>query len=344
MADDLHAYLQNSGATEEEITRATAEGWLPLLALDRMLVPETPRYDVRGVAAAAGTTPEVAGRVWRALGFPDVPLDVTVFSDRDAQALRFAVERLQGNASLEDLEHQVRVVSASLARLAAFEADVVAQTLDELRAKGAEEETVAMELVEDADWQNISGLIDYTHRLLFRAAVWRRLARPDEGPTVDLAVGFADIAGYTELTEGLDAHELSRLLAAFETLAYDTAAAHNGRIVKTIGDEVMFVGAPRAVAVIALALAERAAEDPVVPAVRVGIASGSVLARDGDYYGPVVNLASRITGRARRGTVLASQSVADALADDPEFTWRALGSKRLRGIGEVPLLVLRRAG
>jgi adenylate cyclase len=69
-----------------------------------------------------------------------------------------------------------------------------------------------------------------------------------------------------------------------------------------------------------------------------------VLARDGDYYGPVVNLASRITRRARRGTVLASQSIADALADDPEFTWRALGSKRLRGIGEVALFVLRRAG
>src|SRR5207244_1836684 len=148
---------------------------------------------------------------------------------------------------------------------------------------------------------NVSELIDYTPRLLFRASIWRRLGRTTGGPTVDLAVGFADLAGYTELAQGLDEHELSELLAGFETLAYDTAAEHNGRIVKTIGDEVMFVGAPRNVAMIALVLAERATADAVVPDVRVGVACGTVLARDGDYYGPVVNLASRITGRARRG-------------------------------------------
>jgi adenylate cyclase len=339
----LHAFLTSAGASEADIERAKEEGWLPLLALDRMLMPDVARYDPAGVADAAGTTPEVAARVWRALGFPDIPDGTAAFSDRDARALRFAVERLQGTASLSDLEHQVRVVSASLARLAAFEADVVAEALDELRATGADEESAAMALVEGADWQNVTELIDYTHRLLFRAAVWRRLARPGVGPTVDVALGFADIAGYTELTEGLDAQDLSELLAAFERLAYDTAAEHNTRIVKTIGDEVMFVGAPRDAARLALAFAERAAADPVVPDVRIGLASGSVLARDGDYYGPVVNLASRITDRARRGTVLAAEGFRQALADDPEFSWRPLGTKRLRGIGETALFVLRRA-
>jgi adenylate cyclase len=342
MSGDLRAFLLDSGATEAEFERARAEGWLPLLALDRMLMPGAARYDVAGVAEAAGTSPEVAARVWRALGFPDVPDGVTAFSERDARALHFAVERVQGTRSLSDLEHQVRVVSASLARLSAFEADLVAETLDSLRATGADEETVAMTLIEEADWQNVSELIDYTHRLLFRASIWRRLGRTTGGPTVDLAVGFADLAGYTELAQGLDEHELSELLAGFETLAYDTAAEHNGRIVKTIGDEVMFVGAPRNVATIALALAERAAADAVVPDVRVGVACGTVLARDGDYYGPVVNLASRITGRARRGTVLAAAALYRALADDPAFSWRRLGPKRLRGIGDVELFVLRR--
>ena len=145
------------------------------------------------------------------------------------------------------------------------------------------------------------------------------------------------------MTEGLDEHELSELLAAFERLAYDTAAEHNARIVKTIGDEVMFVGAPGDVARLALALAERAATDPVVPDVRIGIAWGSVLARDGDYYGPVVNLASRITDRARMGTVLSAEGLRNTLIDDPELLWRPLGTKRLRGIGEAALFVLRRA-
>jgi adenylate cyclase len=125
-------------------------------------------------------------------------------------------------------------------------------------------------------------------------------------------------------------------------LAYDTVAANNGRIVKTIGDEVMIVGTPRAVAVIALALIDRVAADPEVPDVRVGVAYGSVLARDGDFYGPVVNLASRITGRARRGSVLASEPLRQVLADDPEFSWRAVRPRRIRGIGEVTLWALRR--
>ncbi len=339
----LRDFLIASGATEADIERATSEGWLPLLAIDRMLMPDVARYDPVGVAEAAGTSPEVAARVWRALGFPDIPDGVAAFSDRDARALRFAVERLQGTASLSDLEHQVRVVSASLARLAAFEADVVADALDTLRSTNADEESVAMALVEGADWESISGLIDYTHRLLFRAALWRRLARPTVGPTVDVAVGFADITGYTELTEGLDAHDLSDLLAAFERLAYNSAAECNTRIVKTIGDEVMFVGFPRDVARLALTLAERADADPVVPGVRIGVAWGSVLGRDGDYYGPVVNLASRITDRARKGTVLAAEGLQQVLADDPEFSWRSLGSKRLRGIGSTTLYVLRQA-
>ena len=340
---DLHAFLRDWGATEADIERARTEGWLPLLALDRMLMPDVARYDAAGVAAAAGTSPVVAAGIWRALGFPDIPDGVLVFSDRDARALRFALERVQGTATLSDLEHQVRVVSSTLARLAAFEADLVAESLDALRATGADEETVALTLVEDADWESISELTDYTHRLLFRAAVWRRLARPTLGPTLDLAVGFADIAGYTELSEGLDEHALSDLLAGFERLAYDTAAEHNTRIVKTIGDEVMLVGPPRDLVVTALTLTERVAADAVVPPVRVGLAFGSVLGRDGDYYGPVVNLASRITGRARRGTVLVSEPLRTVLGADPAFAWRTLRPVRLRGIGDVSAFVVRRA-
>ena len=94
---------------------------------------------------------------------------------------------------------------------------------------------------------------------------------------------------------------------------------------------------------IALALVDRVVADATLPEVRVGVAYGSVLARDGDFYGPVVNLASRITGRARRGTVLASEPLHAVLADDPDFAWRVLRTRRIRGIGEVALTVLRRS-
>src|SRR6266550_3374613 len=127
----------------------------------RATIPSVTTGDLRAFLLEAGAT-EAAARIWRALGFPDVPEGVGAFSDRDARALRFVTERLEGSLLLPDLEHQVRVVSASLARLAAFEADLVADALDTLRATGADEESVAMAIVEEADWDAISELIDYT--------------------------------------------------------------------------------------------------------------------------------------------------------------------------------------
>ncbi len=343
MVADLHAFLVAAGATEAEIDRASAEGWLPLLALDRMLMPGAARFDVVGVAAAAGTTVDVAARVRRALGFPDVPEGINAFTDRDADALRLVVRRLDAAVQLGDLEHQVRVVSASLARLASFEADLTAEWLELARVGGADDEMAAAEILEEVDWATLSALIEYTHRVLYRAALWRRLARPTGAPTVDAAVGFADLVGYTELAEELDERELSNLLARFEAIAFDTVAEYNGRIVKTIGDEVMFVGAPADIARVALALVERVAADPLLPDVRIGVASGSLLARDGDFYGPVVNLASRLTDRAHHATVLASDALHDALADDADIAWRRLAGKRIRGIGDVDLYVMRPA-
>ena len=193
-----------------------------------------------------------------------------------------------------------------------------------------------MAIVEEADWDSISALIDYTHRLLFRAALWRRLARPNAGPTV----GSRSVSRISPATrsssEGLDEHELSELLARVRAVGL----RHRRREQRAHREDDRRRGDVRRrrramVAVIALALADRVAADPELPDVRVGVAYGSVLARDGDFYGPVVNLASRITGRARRGTVLASEPCTQALADDPEFAWRRLGTRRIRGIGEV---------
>ena len=122
-----------------------------------------------------------------------------------------------------------------------------------------------------------------------------------------MAVGFADMVGFTMLSQHLGDEELAAVVSRFEELAHDTVVALGGRVVKMIGDEVMFV-VPTATgaAQIGLSLAEAYAGDELLSDVRVALAIGPVLVQDGDFYGPVVNLASRLVGVANPGTVLVS--------------------------------------
>jgi adenylate cyclase len=115
-------------------------------------------------------------------------------------------------------------------------------------------------------------------------------------------------------------------------------------VVKTIGDEVMFVAGDAASAArIALRLTERSAVDELLPEARAGLAGGTVLAQEGDYYGPVVNLASRLVELARPGSVLVSTDLHAGLADHPALVWQRLRSRRIRDIGRVEVWALERA-
>jgi adenylate cyclase len=340
----LTRYLLDAGATEADIEQAAVEGWIPVLVLDRVLMPGRPAYDVPALAAAGGTEPETLRRLWRAIGFPDVPDGLALFTETDVEAIRRLLRRDTGGfgtLEFEAPERIARVVSAALARIAAYEVELFANSLETMRAAGVGDEEIGLALLEVFRWDDLGWLIDYAHRLQLRAAAWRRLTRPSERNTVEMAIGFADLAGYTELAEELDDRQLAELLDRFEVLAFDTVAELGGRVVKTIGDAIMFVGPPDAVASIALALRDRAKSIEDLPAVRLGIAFGSVLSRDGDYFGPVVNLASRITNRARPGTILTSAALRDVLSGDPRFTWRSLPARRVRGIGEVKMYSLR---
>ncbi len=343
----LSRFLLEAGATEADIEQAVADGWIPVLVLDRVLMPGVPKYDVPALAAAGGTDPETLRRLWRALGFPDVPDGLALFTDTDADAIHRLLRGVNrdpiatARPERETPERQARVVSAALSRIAAYEAELLANALDDLRNAGLDDEQAAITLLDSFEWDDLAWLIDYAHRLQLRAAAWRRLTRPSERNTVEMAIGFADLSGYTELAEELDDRQLAELLDQFEIVAFDTVAELGGRVVKTIGDEIMFVGPPDAVASIALALLDRARTIEELPSVRLGISFGSVLSRDGDYFGPIVNLASRITNRARPGTVLASAGIHDVLVDDERFRWRPLRTRRIRGIGEVKLFALR---
>jgi adenylate cyclase len=340
MRADLRKLLLAAGASEDDVDRAEREGWLPLLTLDSLVLPGPSTYDVAAVAAVTGVDEDRLRRLWRAVGFPDVPDGLAVFTDADVEAARRLLDGgLARGSDFETLLRQVRVIGASMARIAAVVAEHYGEIVQDQRAQGVEDEAIAASLVATFDTEELAALIVYSATIHLRAALWLRFAR-DAAPDLLVAIGFADLAGYTVLSAELDSEGLGDLVARWEEVVYDTVAVHGARVVKTIGDEAMFVGLSSAVARIALGLRDAAAARGLPP-VRTGLAAGMVVARDGDFYGPVVNLASRLTEVVPPGEIYASDALHDQLADDPSFTWSAVGPLDLRSIGSVEVFALR---
>jgi adenylate cyclase len=342
MKRGLRRFLRRRGASDVEIDNAARSGYLALLVLDREIMPGPRIYTSAQLAERAGTDAATAQTVWRAIGFPDLPDDLPAFTERDADALRSLVERIESpwflDWSLDRAVPLARVLSSSFARIADAETDDLARSFALAHHAGLGDEELADLLTQRFDFDDISRLLDHTHRLQLRAAVWRRLVAsdPSQPGAVTAAVGFVDLVGYTALAQVLDDDELADLVKRFGDVTHDTIVAAGGRLVKTIGDEVMFVtDTPTTAAEIALGLVELTETDDVLPTVRAGLAFGALLAREGDYFGPMVNLASRLTEVARPGTVLASEGVGTGLANEGRFEVRRITSRKIRDIGRV---------
>src|SRR6185436_7250346 len=130
----------------------------------------------------------------------------------------------------------------------------------------------------------------------------------------------------------------------FERIVYQEIPERGGRVVKMLGDEVMFTApTPRAAADTALSLAAACKADERLTDVRSGIAVGPILAWEGDMYGPTVNLAHRLVGVARPGTVIVSDELAQKLLDDADFALVEIRDVKLKGIGKITPWVLRRS-
>lgn len=313
-----------------------------LLAVAAAALPAGARYTPVELSGTVGIDRELAQRYWRALGFPDAADDDRIFTDADAEALATIDAMLAtGFTSIEVSIQLTRVIGASLARIAEAMVSSAPQRLSEATASETDLFTMAASSNLDAQ----SRLLDYIWRRHLQAASRRRLISENRTgrPTVPLAIGFADLVGFTALSQQISETELADLVGRFEALAFDQVTAHGGRVAKMIGDEVMFVVDDVTAAVeTALSLSEAYADDELLSDVRVGLAAGDVLAREGDYYGPVVNLASRIVNIALPGAVVVADSVRDALAADPRYVFHGLRSRSLKDIGRVRLWRCRR--
>jgi adenylate cyclase len=294
------------------------------------------RYTAKDAAARAGIDPVLASRLWVALGFPMAPADEPIYTDEDVEALRYAGELVASGSVEADLLVQLtRTMASSIARIAEAQLEVA---VDRARRFGAPEPVlVDQEVVDRTPW-----LLGYIWRR-HAAAAFGRAVESAGHETLSLAVGFADLVGFTAMAQELSEPDLADVVSRFESLAHDTVVQLGGRVVKMIGDEVMFsVDNARAGVEIALSLVDAYGDDALLQDVRAGVAWGDALQLQGDLYGPPVNLAHRIVGIARPRSVVVSESVHDALADDPAFEWRSLRPRTFKGIGRVPVWRVRR--
>lgn len=340
--------LRAAGATDADIDDALERGVLDLLAVDLLTVPSGRRLTPLEVSAETGLPLPVLKQMWRALGFLEPSDDEAVLTDLDIRAARDLLQLLDlGVTDLDTALQMARVIGSSMARVAE------ASLLRGAEALGAAEDDVAaadaFSAVAGQTLPAMARLLEFAWRrhmqAVARRAVLMRTGANDPGSGPVLAVGFADMVGFTLLSQHLAADELAAVVRRFEEISYDIVAAHGGRVVKTIGDEVMFVlSDPVSAARIGLALADAYADDDLLGDVRVGMAAGPVLVRDGDYFGPTVNLAARIVQIAEPGTVLVSDelhAMLQANAGD-ELVGHPLRPRVLKDVGRVQLWSCRR--
>lgn len=313
------------------------------LEVEETLLGGERRYTRGEAADLAGVSFEYAHRIWQALGFAALPDEDVAFTDGDVAALRKVGELV--DSGLLDEGRTIRLARATgqtMARLAEWQTDTLLEDLAGPDESSDDQALVAVELAEQL-LPEFETLLVHVWRRQLAAAGIRALAaagaETSPGRT-NLAVGFADLVGFTRLARELDDSGLAKVVEDFETAASDVVAALGGRLVKTVGDEVLFVAeAPQVGAEIALGLAENGGAG--VTDVRVGLAYGPVLPRMGDVFGTTVNMASRLTSFARPGTVLVDRRMAGELHAGP-YQVVGIRARPARGLGLIQPYVLRR--
>lgn len=267
------------------------------------------------VAERAGMPIELAEELWAQLGFAHADDDVEAFTRRDVKALR-RTQELMGLGILDEESQAalVRTWGRSFARLAEWQVNLLTEV-----ALEAEDPPARMRELMDVVVPTVERLQSYVWRRHLASAADRLLTGAETGGATTQAVGFVDIVGYTSQSKSLSEGELVAWVEHFERTLTELVVEHHGRIIKTIGDEVLFVADdPFAAAEVALrATALGDDQDDLFPRVRAGLAHGPVVARLGDVFGPTVNLASRLTSVARPGSVLVDRSLMEVLSAEP---------------------------
>src|SRR6478609_9262675 len=332
---------------EPEPNDATADDGAGAVELERAILGQGPVFNAQEVSDRTGVPLEEARRLWRALGFPERGLEAA-FNDADAEALSTLVGAVRSDLIDFDLAMTLtRAVGQTMARLADWEVSTLVARVDELAADPDVEDGrtgSALWLIDEFK-DPFEDLIIYVWRRHLAAAVARveaLRANEEDLNTIQLTVGFADIVSFTELSNRIDEDRLGDLVELFESRCADVVAAQHGRVIKSIGDSVLFVNDdPIRAYDTAEGIINVVGRDSRMPDVRVGLATGSVVLRMGDVFGPPVNVAARLTAVARRNRIIIDETTASLLPAD-QFETRRLPARPVHGFGVLePVSVMR---
>ena len=343
---ELVAWLMRRGFAAEEIAASVTPMLLPA---NRVMGDDGVYVSTREMVHATGIDLELLQGMQRAAGLPriDDP-DAAVLPRADVEAATRAKYLLDFGVDPDDMLAIVRVLAEGLRRGAAMMRE---PTFKAFAKPGASEVDVA----ESADAlaqavipslnRMVEGLLMLQVRHMFEGegitAAERATGRLPGARQV--AVAFADLAGFTRLGEMLPPEDLQRVAGRLGELAHDVAVPPVS-FVKTIGDAVMFVSTDtdRLIAALLDLIDLAAAHD--LPQLRAGVATGLAVSRAGDWYGSPVNIASRVTGLARAGTVVVTASARKTIGTAEGLEWSPAGAQHLRGVpGRVRLYRVSRA-
>ena len=344
---ELVKWLREQGVTADEIRTTNP----PLLLATRHLIGDDGTYvSTREISETHGIDLALLQRVQRAIGLVRVEdPDAVVHMRADGEAAAYAQRFVELGLDPDQVLLVVRVLSEGLSHAA----EVMRYTaLSAIMRPGATEVEIAKAskalvsqiapilgpMIQDTLFMHLRHMME-TEAV---NAAERAAGKPLPGAR-QITVAFADLVGFTRIGEVVSAEELGHLANRLAHLARDMTVPPV-RFIKTIGDAVMFVcPEPQPILDVVLKLVEAVDTDNDFPRLRAGVASGMAVSRAGDWFGSPVNVASRVTGVARPGTVLAADSVWEALDETGEFDGSFAGARRLKGIKtEVKLFRVRR--
>jgi adenylate cyclase len=339
---DLLERLAADGVGLDELAAAVAEDRLALLPVERVFGVG---YTAKEIAELTGLSAPLVIQVRRALGLVEPAPEERAFSEEDLAASRAIKLALDAGISEDAIIELSRVLGEGMAKFAVTVSGIFGDAFlhpgDSERDVALRYAAMAKELTPSTGPMLAAALNGHIRESARRAVIGRaERERGHLSVEEETVVCFVDLVGFTSLGAQVGAEELGTVATTLAELAADVAR-RPVRLVKTIGDAAMFVSrdvVPMVEAALTLIEAVEAAE---LPSLRAGLAMGPAFNRGGDWYGNTVNLASRVTGVARPGSVLATQEVRDSAAAD--FAWSSAGRFKLKGVADhVPLHRARR--
>ena len=303
-----------------------------------------PTYPASQLAETVGWPEETTRRFFRALGFPDAGLEVR-YTAADLEMLRTVGDAIEeSDLDLAGAVRLARAIGQNIARLSDWQVAAIASRAEEVASGDDVRSRTAQKIGSDVSDAFETVLVHSWRRhlgeALTRLDVDNDIAEHEQARIV--TAGFADMVNFSALSSELDTNRLGELVEIFESRCGDVVASQEGQMIKTLGDSVLFVhDDPQRALDIACGLIEVIGQDGRLPDVHIGLATGPVVTRLGDVFGPPVNLAARLTGLARRNRMLTDQATVDGLAP-ATYEARRLPARPLRGFGLVEPVAVRR--